>query len=98
QAPLVIVRIFNTYGPGEYPGRYRNVIPNFIARAMRGEPLTITGTGDETRDFNFVGDTVSGVLGALHAECESGEIFNIASGRETSIREVAETINRMTGN
>ena len=43
----VSVRLFNIYGPGERPGRYRNVIPNFIDLALRGEPLTITGTGEE---------------------------------------------------
>src|SRR5579884_2813534 len=46
-------RFFNSYGPGEVPGPYRNVIPNFIWRAMDNEPLIITGTGEETRDFIF---------------------------------------------
>ena len=95
--PMVMVRLFNNYGPGEFPGKYRNVIPNFFALAMNNEPLPITGTGEETRDFNFVSDTVSGILGALFSDSSSGEIFNIGSGRETSIRELAEKINRISG-
>lgn len=94
----VIVRLFNSYGPHEYPGRYRNVIPNFMARAMRGESLPITGTGAETRDFTFVADTVSGILGALFGDTNPGDVFNIGSGRETSILDLANSINEITGN
>jgi nucleoside-diphosphate-sugar epimerase len=94
----VIVRLFNTYGPGEHPGRYRNVIPNFLALAMAGEPLPITGTGEETRDFNYVSDTVAGILAAVETETRAGDIFNLASGRETTIRSLAESINSITGN
>lgn len=94
----VIVRLFNTYGPGEHPGRYRNVIPNFLALAMRGEPLPITGTGEETRDFNFVSDTVAGMMLAMERSTIAGDVFNLASGRETTIMQLAETINSVTGN
>jgi nucleoside-diphosphate-sugar epimerase len=95
---VVSLRFFNSYGPHEYPGQYRNVIPNFFKRAMAGQPLTITGTGQETRDFTFVEDTVQGILGALFGRTKPGDVFNIASGRETSILELAEKINRITGN
>lgn len=95
---VVMVRLFNAYGPGEFAGPYRNVIPNWFAKAMRGEPLTITGTGDETRDFTFNGDTVSGMLGALHEPTEPGAVFNLGSGQETRIADVAERINALTGN
>lgn len=94
----VILRFFNTFGPLEYPGKYRNVIPNFILRALRGEPLPITGTGEETRDFNFVDNTVSGIFSSMTAKNIEGKIFNLASGKETSIREIAQEINRLTGN
>ena len=60
--PVVKARFFNSYGPGEIPGEYRNVIPNFIYWAMKGLPLPITGTGEETRDFTYVGDIVDGLL------------------------------------
>ncbi|GAH79127.1 unnamed protein product, partial [marine sediment metagenome] len=56
--PLVICRFFNVYGPGEIPGRYRNVIPNFIWWALHNRRLPIMGTGKETRDFTFVEDIV----------------------------------------
>jgi len=96
--PVVTLRYFNSYGPGEPPGRYRNVIPNFIARATRGEPLTIFGTGDETRDFTFVGDTVRGTIAAAQADGVEGEIFNLGTGRQTTIRDLATLINEHFGN
>ena len=94
----VTVRLFNVYGPGERPGRYRNVIPNFFDLAMRGEPLHITGTGEETRDFTYMSDAVGGILGALAAETVPGDVFNIGSGRATSILDLASKINALTGN
>jgi UDP-glucose 4-epimerase len=94
----VKTRFFNSYGPGELPGQYRNVIPNFIYWALKGQPLPITGTGDETRDFTYVGDIVDGLLRAGVAESAVGQEFNLASGREIAIRELAETINRFVGN
>src|SRR2546426_2064539 len=60
--PVVIARFFNVYGPGEVPGKYRNVIPNFIYKALKGQPLPITGTGEETRDWTYVSDIVDGIL------------------------------------
>lgn len=95
---VVKPRFFNSYGPGEIPGQYRNVIPNFFYWAMKGQPLPITGTGDETRDFTFVGDIVDGLLRAGSLEAAAGEEFNLASGRETKIRDLAERINLLTGN
>lgn len=96
--PIVKARFFNSYGPGEVPGQYRNVIPNFIYWAMKGQPLPITGTGEETRDFTFVGDIVDGLLRAGVKEEAIGEEFNLASGRETRIKDLAEMINNATGN
>jgi UDP-glucose 4-epimerase len=98
QLDTVIVRLFNSYGPHEYPGRYRNVIPNFIKLAMEGRPLPITGTGEETRDFTFNGDTVAGIVGAMFGATGTGDVFNIASGRDIAILRVAESINRLVGN
>lgn len=96
--PTVILRLFNTYGPGERPGKYRNVIPNFYYQAMRGQPLQITGTGQETRDFNFMEDTIKGILLATWAEGVEGKVVNIASGAETTLLEIAERINQLTSN
>ena len=90
--PTTVLRYFNSFGPKEYPGQYRNVIPNFVARAMRGEALVITGTGSETRTFTYVDDIVRATqLAALHPQAV-GEVFNIGADREISIREVAEMI------
>jgi UDP-glucose 4-epimerase len=94
----VRTRFFNSYGPGEVPGRYRNVIPNFIYWAMKGQPLTITGTGEETRDFTYVGDIVDGLLRAGSMASAVGEAFNLASGRETRITDLATWVNEATGN
>ncbi len=95
---VAMPRFFNVYGPGEIPGRYRNVIPNFIFWALSSKPLRITGTGDETRDFTYVGDVVNGILRSGYRKEAIGEAMNLASGRETRIRELAETINKLTGN
>ena len=56
------LRLFNNYGPGELPGKYRNVIPNFVYNAIKNKDLVITGSGDETRDFNFVEDTIKYII------------------------------------
>lgn len=95
---VAIPRFFNVYGPGEVPGKYRNVIPNFIYWALSKKPLPITGTGDETRDFTFVGDIVTGLLRAGYLDSAVGESFNLASGHETKILDLAHLVNRLTEN
>jgi nucleoside-diphosphate-sugar epimerase len=95
---VVKPRFFNSYGPGELPGEYRNVIPNFIYWAMKGMPLPITGTGEETRDFTFVGDIVRALLLAGRSESAVGQEFNLASGRETRIGDLARRVNEVVGN
>ena len=95
---VVKPRFFNSYGPGEVPGQYRNVIPNFIYWAMKGQPLPITGTGEETRDFTYVSDIVDGLLRAGAMESAIGQEFNLASGVETRIVALAHMINQATGN
>ncbi len=92
------LRYFNTYGPGELPGPYRNVIPNFFARALRGEPLIITGTGEETRDFTYVEDTVEATVRAALKPVKPGEVLNIGGGNPATIQNLAEQINTITGN
>ena len=96
--PVAIARYFNVYGPGEVPGRYRNVIPNFMWWAMNNQPLPITGTGEETRDFTFVDDIVDGTLRMGVIEKAVGEAINLASGKETKIIDLAKMINEITGN
>jgi nucleoside-diphosphate-sugar epimerase len=96
--PIVNARFFNSYGPGEAPGRYRNVIPNFFYWAMNKQPLPITGTGDETRDFTYVGDIVNGLLAMACCQEAVGEAINLAAGREIRIRDLAAWINELTEN
>ena len=95
---VVKPRFFNSYGPGEVPGQYRNVIPNFLYWAMKGKTLPITGSGEETRDFTYVGDIVDGLLRAGMFETAIGEEFNLASGKETRIIDLAKMINDATDN
>ncbi len=93
---VVKVRYFNVYGPGELPGRYRNVIPNFASLALAGEALPITGTGAESRDFTFVDDAVEGTILAS-VRGRSGAVYNLGTGTETTIKSLAETIIRIAG-
>ena len=96
--PVAIARYFNVYGPGEVPGRYRNVIPNFMWWAMNNQPLPITGTGEETRDFAYVDDIIDGSLRMGVIKEAVGEAINLASGKETKIIDLAKMINEITGN
>jgi UDP-glucose 4-epimerase len=96
--PIVNARFFNSYGPGEVPGKYRNVIPNFFYWSMNKQALPITGTGDETRDFTYVGDIVNGLLSMAYYKEAIGEAFNLATGREIRIGDLADWINEITGN
>lgn len=95
---IVKTRFFNSFGPGEVPGQYRNVIPNFIYWAMRGDPLPITATDDATRDFTYVQDIVDALLRAAYYDGAVGQEMNIASGREINIVQMAKTINTLLKN
>ena len=96
--PVVILRYFNVYGPREVPGKYRNVIPNFIWWALQKQQLPITGTGEETRDFTFVDDIIEATLEAAVCPEALGEAINIASETETKVIDLANMINELTGN
>ena len=95
--PIVNARFFNSFGPGEVPGKYRNVIPNFFFWSMNGVPLPITGTGEETRDFTYVEDIVEGLLSMVYYEEAVGEAFNLGAAREIRIIDLANWINELTG-
>ncbi|MFH2137591.1 MAG: NAD-dependent epimerase/dehydratase family protein [Candidatus Omnitrophota bacterium] len=96
--PVSKARFFNSYGPGEVPGQYRNVIPNFIFWSMKGLSLPITGTGEETRDFTYVGDIADGLMRMGFFKEAIGEAINIAAGQEIRVIDLANTIKRLTGN
>jgi UDP-glucose 4-epimerase len=92
QVSSVRCRFFNSFGPGEVPGPYRNVIPNFIWWALKGKPLPITGTGEETRDFIFVDDMVDGLMKSATVEAAHGEALNLGTGEQTRIIDLAKMV------
>jgi dTDP-glucose 4,6-dehydratase len=93
-ADVAIVRIFNTFGERMRPDDGR-AIPNFVNQALRGEPITVHGTGAQTRSITYVGDLVRGVLMLLDSH-EIGPI-NCGTEYEMTVRELAETIARLAG-
>jgi UDP-glucose 4-epimerase len=96
--PIVNARFFNVFGPGEVPGKYRNVIPNFFYWSMNGKPLPITGDGSETRDWTYVGDIINGLLAMGIKEEAIGEAINLGSSIEHQVIDMANIINKISGN
>jgi len=96
--PIVNARFFNVFGPGEVPGRYRNVIPNFFYWAMNGQALPITGDGTETRDWTYVDDIINGLLAMGIKEEAIGEAFNLGSAKEHRVIDMANMVNKLAGN
>lgn len=90
-----IVRIFNTYGPRMRLADGR-VVPNFIAQALRGEPLTVYGDGSQTRSFQYVSDLVEGIYRLLMSDYN--DPVNIGNPDEMTILEFAQVVNEVTGN
>ncbi|MFL5929275.1 MAG: NAD-dependent epimerase/dehydratase family protein, partial [Gaiellaceae bacterium] len=104
--PTVRARFQNVYGPGEILGAgkwrgtintvWRNVTPTFVYRALKHLPLKIDGTGEASRDFIYVDDIVNGLL-LCATDGAPGDVYNLASGRETPIRVLAELANELAG-
>jgi UDP-glucose 4-epimerase len=88
----ICIRFFNVYGPRQEGGSYGSVIIHFINRLKEGKPPIIFGDGSQTRDFVYVDDVVDALLKAMNLKGSVGEKINIGSGRETSIRELAEVL------
>jgi nucleoside-diphosphate-sugar epimerase len=105
--PFIKARFQNVYGPREILGAgqwrgtpatvWRNVTPTFVWKALHQEPLPLEKGGVATRDFIYVDDIVAGLI-ACATNGTPGGVYNLASGIETSIKDLAETINRLTGN
>ena len=94
----VVLRYFNVYGPRQSPlSQYAAVIPLFIRQIAAGEPVTVHGDGEQSRDFTYVGDVVDATIAAGCAAGASGRAFNIAGGEPASVNRVAETIGRILG-
>ena len=92
--PTVSLRYFNVYGPGQNPdGAYALVIGKFIKQKKEGQPLTITGDGEQTRDFTHVRDVVrANILAAESDKVGKGEVLNIGAGRNFSVNKIAELV------
>jgi nucleoside-diphosphate-sugar epimerase len=105
--PVVKARFQNVYGPGEVLGAgrwrgtvntvWRNVTPTFIYKALKHEALPVENGGVASRDLIYVGDMAEGLI-ACATQGSAGEVYNLASGTETTIRELAELINELTAN
>lgn len=105
--PFITARFQNVYGPGEILGAgkwrgtphtvWRNVIPTFIWKAIHNEPLPVENGGVSTRDFIYVTDIVRGLV-ACSLKGQPGEVYNLATGIQTSINDLANLINDLTHN
>jgi UDP-glucose 4-epimerase len=91
KVPVIIARFFNTVGPRQ-TGRYGMVLPRFAAQAVAGEPITVFGSGEQTRCFGHVQDAVEAVVRLINEPKAAGEVFNIGSNEEVSINRLAELV------
>jgi len=94
--PVVIVRLFNTVGPRQ-TGRYGMVIPRFVEQALTRRSITVHGTGEQTRCFCHVGDVVPALVQLMTRGDTVGEIYNVGSDEEITIRDLAERVVRLAG-
>lgn len=93
--PTVIVRLFNTVGPRQ-TGQYGMVVPTFVKQAMSGRPLTVYGDGEQTRCFGYVGDVVGALIKLMDHPDAVGDVFNIGSNEEISVKKLAERVKSVT--
>ncbi|HXZ12701.1 MAG TPA: GDP-mannose 4,6-dehydratase [Candidatus Sulfotelmatobacter sp.] len=93
--PVVIARLFNTVGPRQ-TGRYGMVLPNFVRQAMDAKPITVFGTGQQSRCFCDVRDTVEAVVRLLRTDRAIGEVVNIGTDEEITIEELARLVKQRT--
>ncbi len=91
-----IVRFFNTVGPRQV-GHYGMVVPRFVSAALKNEPLTVYGTGSQSRCFCHVKDAVAGVLAVVDSNATLGEVFNIGNDEEITIEDLAHEVIELTG-
>lgn len=92
----VVLRYFNVFGPRQDPrSQYAAVVPLFISSIAAGEPVTIHGDGEQSRDFTYVSNVVDANLAAAEAADANGRIFNIAAGSPESVNTLAETVGRL---
>jgi UDP-glucose 4-epimerase len=94
----VVLRYFNVFGPRQSPhSQYAAVVPLFIAAIDRGEPVTIHGDGEQSRDFTYVTNVVDATIRAAEATGATGRAFNVAAGSPATVNDVADTIGFLLG-
>lgn len=93
--PVVIGRYFNTVGPRQ-TGAYGMVVPRFVQSALKGEPITVHGNGNQSRCFTYVSDVVKATLALMDHPKAVGDVFNIGSEEETTIKDLAKKVKKMT--
>jgi nucleoside-diphosphate-sugar epimerase len=94
--PVVVMRFFNTVGPRQ-TGQYGMVLPRFVRQALAGEPITIYGDGEQSRCFGDVADIIDAVVKLAYQPEAIGQVFNIGSTEEVTIRDLAERVITATG-
>jgi len=94
--PVIVTRFFNTVGPRQ-TGRYGMVLPTFVSQAVAGEPITVYGTGEQSRCFGHVRDAVEAVFRLMDTEEAIGEVVNVGTDREVTIRQLAEMVREAAG-
>ena len=94
--PVIVVRFFNTVGPRQ-TGRYGMVLPNFAAQALEGKPITVYGTGDQSRCFGHVKDAVEAVARLIRTPSAYGQVFNIGGNEEVTINQLAAQVRAAAG-
>ncbi len=94
--PVIVTRFFNTVGPRQ-TGQYGMVVPTFAAQALRDEPITVYGSGEQSRCFGHVNDAVEALLRLMSTSSAIGEVFNVGSTQEVSVRELAELVRTAAG-
>jgi len=94
--PIRIVRFFNTVGPRQV-GHYGMVVPRFVSAALKKEPLSVYGSGDQIRCFCHVTDAVRGLLLVMDSDKAVGEVFNVGNNQQISIMELAKKVIEITG-
>ena len=97
--PIVCLRYFNTYGPRQrHDSIYGGVVSIFINDALYNRPLTIYGTGNQTRDFTYIHDTVDATISSFHSSKAVGKVINISGGKEYTVNFLAKKIKKISGN
>jgi len=94
--PVIVVRFFNTVGPRQ-TGRYGMVLPNFVKRALDGEPIEVYGNGQQSRCFCDVRDTVEALLRLMPLDRAVGEVINIGNTEEVTIENLAKIVKHRMG-